>query len=76
MNDGGIGLDGAAYPTVWFKGGSEPGVLTLTHLAANTAGKVAVTSVMLHDPDRAFAETQVALEALGAAAGGLTLALA
>jgi len=28
-NDGGIGLEPAQWPTVWFKGGSEPGVLTL-----------------------------------------------
>ena len=27
-NDGGIGLDPAQWPTVWFKGGSEPGVAT------------------------------------------------
>ena len=28
-NDGGLGLDPAQWPTVWYKGGSEQGVLTL-----------------------------------------------
>ena len=35
----GIGLDPAQWPTVWFKGGSEPGVLTLGYLATNSKGR-------------------------------------
>ena len=30
LNDGGLQLDPAQWKTTWFKGGSEPGVLTLT----------------------------------------------
>ena len=46
-NDGGIGLDPAQWPTVWFKGGSEPGVLTLGYLATNSKGQTFVVVAML-----------------------------
>ena len=49
-NDGGIGLDPAQWPTVWFKGGSEPGVLTLGYLATNSKGQTFVVVAMLSDP--------------------------
>ncbi|WP_202125172.1 serine hydrolase, partial [Actinomadura physcomitrii] len=45
INDGNIDLSPAGYPKVWFKGGSEPGVLTLNYLARTSAGKTVVTSV-------------------------------
>ena len=35
VNKGGLGLDPSEWPTVWFKGGSEPGVLTLGYMATN-----------------------------------------
>ena len=35
------------WPTVWFKGGSEPGVLTLGYLATNSKGQAFVVSAML-----------------------------
>ena len=46
-NDGSIGLDPAQWPTVWFKGGSEPGVLTLGYLATNSKGQTFVVVAML-----------------------------
>ncbi len=49
-NNGGIGLDPAQWPTVWFKGGSEPGVLTLGYLATNNRGQTFVVVAMLSDP--------------------------
>jgi beta-lactamase class A len=49
-NDGGIGLDPAQWPTVWFKGGSEPGVLTLGYLATNNEGQTFAVVAMLSDP--------------------------
>ncbi|MDL4813705.1 serine hydrolase [Actinomadura opuntiae] len=73
INDGGIGLDRAAYPKVWFKGGSEPGVLTLNYLARTSRGRTIVTSVMLSDPKTAFTGT-VALDALAVARAGVQLA--
>jgi beta-lactamase class A len=49
-NNGGVGLDPAQWPTVWFKGGSEPGVLTLGYLATNSKGQTFVVVAMLSDP--------------------------
>ena len=51
INDGGIGLDRSADPTVWFKGGSEPGVLTLNYLIRSANGRITVTSVLLGNPN-------------------------
>ena len=48
-NDGGIGLDPAQWPTVWFKGGSEPGVATVGYLATNSKGQTFVVVAMLSD---------------------------
>ncbi|ATL69093.1 serine hydrolase [Nocardia terpenica] len=49
INDGGVALPSDRYPTVWFKGGSEPGVLTFNNLARSASGKLLVSSVMLSD---------------------------
>ncbi len=49
-SNGGIGLDPAQWPTIWFKGGSEPGVLTLGYLATNNKGQTFVVVAMLSDP--------------------------
>jgi hypothetical protein len=51
----GIGLDPTEWPTVWYKGGSEPGVLTLGWLAEDGEGDVFVVEAMLTDPDAALA---------------------
>ena len=53
-NDGSIGLDPAQWPTVWFKGGSEPGVLTLGYLATNSKGQTFVVVAMLANPTAAL----------------------
>ena len=49
-----MGLDPARWPTVWFKGGSEPGVLTLGYLATNSKGQTFVVVAMLSDPAAAL----------------------
>jgi Beta-lactamase enzyme family/ORF 12 gene product N-terminal len=49
-SNGDIELDPAQWPTVWFKGGSEPGVLTLGYLATNSRGQTFVVVGMLADP--------------------------
>ena len=48
---GTIGLDPTEWPTVWFKGGSEPGVLTLGWLATNRHGETIVVEAMVSNPD-------------------------
>lgn len=56
---GGIGLDPADWPTVWFKGGSEPGVLTLSWLATNDDGESFVVEAMVSNPDAALAPESI-----------------
>ena len=53
-NVGGLVLDRTQWPTVWFKGGSEPGVLTLGYLAKNGKGQTFVVAVMLGNPTAAL----------------------
>ena len=45
-----IWLDPTRWPTVWFKGGNEPGVLTLGYLATNGKGQTVVVAAMLSNP--------------------------
>jgi hypothetical protein len=52
--NGGIGLDPARWPTVWFKGGNAPGVLTVGYLATNSTGQTVVVVAMLSDPAAAL----------------------
>jgi beta-lactamase class A len=47
VNSGGLELDPSEWPTVWFKGGSESGVLTLGYMATNSKGQTFMVSVML-----------------------------
>jgi hypothetical protein len=54
--DFGIGLDRSEWPTVWFKGGSESGVLTLGWLATNRAGATFVVEALVSNPDAALAD--------------------
>ncbi|KQR97396.1 hypothetical protein ASG12_15790 [Williamsia sp. Leaf354] len=74
INDGGILLDPERYTTLAFKGGSEPGVLTLNYLIRAHDGVEYVVSAMLSDPTKAFAEATVVPQALSVIRGALTLA--
>jgi hypothetical protein len=51
---GGLGLDPSEWPTVWFKGGGEPGVLTLGYMATNSKGQTFVVSAMLSNATAAL----------------------
>lgn len=73
LNDGGIGVSPAAFPAVWFKGGSEPGVLTLNYLAQAADGSLITASLMLSDPAHPLPESTSA-QALAVLRGSLTLA--
>jgi hypothetical protein len=72
-NDGGIELARAAWPLVWFKGGSETGVLTLGYLARSASGKVVVVVLELSDPTQAIADS-VTFTALSILHAAVTLA--
>ncbi len=52
---GTIGLAPPAWRTVFFKGGSEPGVLTLGWLATDRHGETFVVEAMVSNPDTALA---------------------
>jgi hypothetical protein len=52
-NDDGLNLDVSQFPAVWYKGGSEPGVVTLHYLARTTDGRALATSLMMSDPTTA-----------------------
>jgi hypothetical protein len=75
-NDGGIGMPAAGFPTVWFKGGSEPGVLTLNYLAQASDGSLVTASLMLSDPAHPLDEATAAPQALALLRGALHLAAA
>ncbi len=49
--DFGIALDPSTWSSVWFKGGSEPGVLTLGWLATNRHRETFVVEAMVTNPD-------------------------
>jgi hypothetical protein len=49
-NDSGIGFDRAQWPTVWFKGGEEVGVFTLSYRLVRADGRPFAVSVALSDP--------------------------
>ncbi len=55
----GIGLKPDEWPTVWFEGGSESGVLTLGWLATNSHGKTFVVEGMLSNPDAALSADSI-----------------
>ncbi|MCP2335135.1 serine hydrolase [Actinomadura rupiterrae] len=73
MNDGGIELDPKTYRTVWFKGGSEPGVLTGNYMARTASGRTVVTSVMMSNPKAVIPGT-TELNMLAFARAGFKLA--
>ena len=74
INDGGIGMPAAQFPTVWFKGGSEPGVLTLNYLARTADGTLITASLMLSDPAHPLPETTIVPQAEALLRGALQLA--
>ncbi|MCK2215429.1 serine hydrolase [Actinomadura sp. ATCC 31491] len=74
VNDAGLGLDPARWPRVWFKGGSEPGVLGLSFLARTAEGRTYVVALMGVSPEAPFDERTTGLELVALARGAFTLA--
>jgi hypothetical protein len=56
LNDGGLQLDQAQWKTTWFKGGSEPGVLTLAYLATTQTGQSYVVTMPAENPSQPINE--------------------
>ncbi|UBU11719.1 serine hydrolase [Nonomuraea gerenzanensis] len=75
ISDGGLGLDRAQWPTVWFKGGSEPGVSDAGFLARTKQGRTYVVTTMAIDP-KAPIGAHVWLEQTALSRGAFALAKA
>jgi beta-lactamase class A len=74
INDGGLGLDPAQWKTTWFKGGSEPGVLTLAYLATSQTGHSYVVAALAENPSQPINEATAAPVMLSAIKEAFTLA--
>ena len=73
LNKGDMNLDPSQWQSVWFKGGSEPGVLTLSYLATTRAGKSYVVTVLTENPSAAIAESTATPVLLSAIHGAFDL---
>jgi beta-lactamase class A len=56
-NSGGIDLSPTTWPRIWFKGGSEPGVLTLGYLARDNKGQTYVVIALTENPTAALSSS-------------------
>jgi beta-lactamase class A len=74
INDGGLQLDPAQWKATWFKGGSEPGVLTLAYLATTRTGQSYVVTVLAENPSQPINEATAAPVLLSAIKAAFTLA--
>jgi beta-lactamase class A len=74
INNGGLQLPAAQWKTTWFKGGSEPGVLTLAYLATTRTGHSYVVAVLAENPRQPIDQATAAPVMLSAIKGALTLA--
>ena len=66
LNPGGV-VDRATWPTILFKGGSEPGVLNLTYLATRSDGHSFVLTLGISNPDGPVDESAAGAVAISAA---------
>jgi Beta-lactamase enzyme family/ORF 12 gene product N-terminal len=74
INNGDMNLDSSQWRSVWFKGGSEPGVLTLNYLATTRSGQTYVVSVLAENPKAALSQTTATLTLISAIKGAFELA--
>ncbi|MFI7635635.1 serine hydrolase [Nonomuraea sp. NPDC049400] len=74
INDAGLRLDKGRWPSVWFKGGSEPGVLDMSFLARTSDGEKYFVTTMAINPSRPFDDTKAAQELLALTRGAFNLA--
>jgi beta-lactamase class A len=74
INNGDMSLDPNQWRSVWYKGGSEPGVLTLNYLATTRDGRSYVVSVLAENPAASIQETAAELTLISAIKGAFELA--
>ncbi|MEV0346848.1 serine hydrolase [Nonomuraea sp. NPDC050680] len=73
QSTGGIKLPAKEWPTVWFKGGSEQGVLDLSYLARTPSGRTFMVTAMASDPSSALQEDQVYEELVALSRGAFAM---
>ncbi|MEU1730792.1 serine hydrolase [Streptosporangium sp. NPDC020145] len=69
----GLGLDAKKWPTVWFKGGSEPGLLDLAYLGRSASGKTYVVTALAYDKRKALPEERAAPQMVSLVKGSFSL---
>ncbi len=74
INNGGMNLASGQWRSVWFKGGSEPGVLTLNYLATTRSGHTYLVSVLAENPSAPIPATSNPLPLISAIKGAFELA--
>jgi len=74
LNDDSLALDPAQWKTTWFKGGSEPGVLTMAYLATTRTGHSYVVTALAENPSQPIDETVATPVMLSAIKGAFMLA--
>ncbi len=74
LNDDGLQLDPAQWKTTWFKGGSEPGVLTVAFLATTRTGHSYVVTVLAENPSHPINQATAIPVILSAVKEAFTLA--
>lgn len=74
LNDDGLQLDPARWKTTWFKGGSEPGVLTLAFLATTRSGQTYVVTVLAENKLQPIDQATAIPAIISAVKGAFTLA--
>ncbi|MER7130898.1 serine hydrolase [Streptosporangium saharense] len=69
----GLELDARKWPTVWFKGGSEVGLLDLAYLGRSSSGRTYVVTALAYDKRKALAEDTVAPQMVSLSKGSFPL---
>jgi Beta-lactamase enzyme family/ORF 12 gene product N-terminal len=75
LNDDGLQLDPGQWKATWFKGGSEPGVLTLAYLATTRTGQSYAVTVLAENPSQPINEATAIPAILSAIRAAFTLAV-
>ncbi len=73
ISDGGLGLSPSRWPSVWFKGGSEPGVLTLAYRLRARDGRTYVVAALANDRRRPFRELAAGAQLVSLVRGAAAL---
>lgn len=74
VDDGSLGFDRGQWPSIWYKGGSEVGLMTLGFSARTADGRTFMVTAMSQDNEKGFVEAQHHQELVALVRGGFTLA--